>query len=86
ERNADQFFQLLQTMPHHVPKELHYVKKAFIKYEDGIRMAFKKSYSNARLENLHTHIKTLKRVSYGFRSFSNMRTRVFLMNGLIQYA
>ncbi|HGL5839991.1 TPA: transposase, partial [Enterococcus faecium] len=26
-----------------------------------------------KLENLRTHIKTLKRFAYGFRSFTNMR-------------
>ncbi|TFZ42968.1 hypothetical protein E4031_01655, partial [Vagococcus xieshaowenii] len=31
-----------------------------------------------------THIKTLKRVSYGFKSFSNMRIRIFLTEGLIE--
>nr|WP_248632135.1 transposase [Enterococcus italicus] len=30
-------------------------------------------------------MKTLKRVAYGFRDFSNMRTRIFLLNGLITY-
>ncbi|MFZ2876555.1 MAG: transposase, partial [Enterococcus aquimarinus] len=36
------------------------------------------------IEAKNTHIKTLKRVSYGFRSYDNMRTRIFLMNGLIK--
>nr|WP_245986024.1 transposase [Vagococcus acidifermentans] len=29
-------------------------------------------------------MKTLKRIAYGFRSFTNMRTRIFLLSGLIQ--
>ncbi|MBL1231037.1 transposase, partial [Enterococcus sp. BWB1-3] len=43
------------------------VRKAFFKYENGIRLALTKPYSNGRLENLHTHIKTLKRVAFGKR-------------------
>ncbi|EME7215514.1 transposase, partial [Enterococcus faecium] len=31
----------------------------------------------------NTHIKTMKRVSYGFKSFENMRIRIFLINQLI---
>ncbi|OOL72546.1 hypothetical protein B1P91_10955 [Enterococcus faecium] len=42
-------------------------------------------YSNAKIENLHTHIKALKRVAYGFRSFRKMKTRIFLLNNLITY-
>ncbi|HJF19499.1 MAG TPA: transposase, partial [Enterococcus columbae] len=41
-------------------------------------------YSNGKIEAKNTHIKTLKRVSYGFRSFVNMKLRLFLMNGLIE--
>ncbi|MBU5522439.1 transposase, partial [Enterococcus sp. S153_ASV_20] len=29
-------------------------------------------------------IKTMKRVSYGFKSFENMRIRIFLINQLIK--
>nr|WP_282709541.1 transposase [Ligilactobacillus sp. Marseille-Q7487] len=61
------------------------LKKAFLDYEQGIRLALTKQYSNAKLESLHTHSKTLKRLSYGFRSFFNMRLRIFLINNLINY-
>ncbi|BDP66667.1 hypothetical protein EfmAA55_10960 [Enterococcus faecium] len=32
-------------------------------------------YSNGKIEAKNTHIKTMKRVSYGFKSFENMRIR-----------
>ncbi|WP_265145838.1 transposase [Enterococcus faecium] len=64
---------------------LHSIKKAFINYESGIRLALELPYSNAKIENLHTHIKALKRVAYGFRSFRKMKTRIFLLNNLITY-
>ena len=85
DKDSEQFFQLLHSQLKELPKELQQVKKAFFTYESGIRLAFTQPYSNGRLENLHTHIKTLKRVAYGFRDFSNMRTRIFLLNGLITY-
>lgn len=85
EKQPAAFFQLLREMPKEVPSELHHIKKAFFKYEKGIRLALLKSYSNAKLENLHTHIKCLKRIAYGFRNFTNMRLRIFLINGLISY-
>lgn len=85
EKEADTFFQLVKTMPDTVPEELHHIKKAFINYESGIRLALELPYSNAKIENLHTHIKALKRVVYGFRSFRKMKTRIFLLNNLITY-
>ena len=71
DKEADIFFQLVKT--------------AFINYESGIRLALELPYSNAKIENLHTHIKALKRIAYGFRSFRRMRTRIFLINHLITY-
>ena len=40
-------------------------------------------YSNGKIEAKNTHIKALKRASYGFKSFENMRIRIFLINQLI---
>ncbi|WP_322880032.1 transposase [Enterococcus faecium] len=54
--------------------------------EKGFYLEFSKKYSNTKLENLRTHIKTLQRFAYGFRSFTNMRLWIFLINGLISYA
>ena len=34
-------------------------------------------YSNGKIEAKNTHIKTLKRLSYGFKSFENMKIRIF---------
>ncbi len=85
DKDSNHFFRLLQTMPNTLPEELRHVKRAFFKYESGIRLAFIKPYSNCRLENLHTHIKALKRIAYGFRDFSNVWTRIFLLSDLIQY-
>ncbi|MGL9909641.1 transposase [Enterococcus sp. DIV0213h] len=39
---------------------------------------------NGKIEAKNTHIKTMKRVSYGFKSFENMRIRIFLINQLIK--
>ncbi|NSP79994.1 transposase, partial [Enterococcus faecalis] len=40
-------------------------------------------YSNGKIEAKNTHIKILKRVSYGFKSFSNMKIRIFMINDLV---
>ncbi|MFZ1706789.1 MAG: transposase, partial [Candidatus Nanogingivalis sp.] len=53
-------------------------------HEVGIRNGLIYPYSNGKIEAKNTHIKTLKRVSYGFRSYDNTRTRIFLTNGLIK--
>ncbi|MDT2888242.1 transposase, partial [Lactococcus lactis] len=58
------------------------------RYRKGFYSLFKtlqqNHFSNGKIEAKNTHIKTLKRVSYGFNSFTNMRIRIFLINGLIK--
>ena len=41
-------------------------------------------YSNGKIEAKNTHIKTLKRVSYGFKSFETMKIRIYMINHLIE--
>ncbi|MBG7896387.1 transposase, partial [Enterococcus faecium] len=53
-------------------------------YEEGIPNAMIYPYTNGKIEAKNTHIKTMKRVSYGFKSFENMRIRIFLINQLIK--
>ncbi|WP_317984165.1 transposase, partial [Enterococcus faecium] len=44
-------------------------------YEEGITNAMIYPYTNGKIEAKNTHIKTMKRVSYGFKSFENMRSK-----------
>lgn len=59
----------------HLLKELFEFRKKLqnlLHYEEGVRNSILYSYSNGKIEAKNTHIKTLKRVSYGFKSFENM--------------
>ena len=44
--------------------------------------AVKYKYSNRPLEGFNNKIKLLKRVSYGYSSFSNFRLRILIMSRL----
>ncbi|NRE63289.1 transposase, partial [Enterococcus faecium] len=54
-----------------------------LSYEEGSTNAMIYTYSNRKIEEKNTHIKTMKRVFYGFKSIENMRIRIFLINQLI---
>lgn len=83
EKEPDLFFNLIKELPEHLDEAFRTKLQGLIKYEEGIRNAMIYPYSNGKIEAKNTHIKTLKRVSYGFKSFDNMRTRIFMMNQLI---
>ena len=44
---------------------------------------FYKDYSNGALEGINNKIKVIKRVSYGYRRFENLRKRVLISKGII---
>ena len=85
-RNKDDrsFFELLKNLPDSLDTQFRDKIENLISYEEGIRNALKYNFSNGKIEAKNTHIKTFKRVSYGFNSFTNMRIRIFLINGLIK--
>ncbi|MGX6969348.1 ISL3 family transposase [Vagococcus bubulae] len=83
-KDADSFFELLKNLPNSLDRLFKDKLKNLLVYETGIRNALLYDFSNGKIEAKNTHIKTLKRVSYGFKSFSNMRIRIFLINGLIK--
>nr|OTP47734.1 hypothetical protein A5881_002856 [Enterococcus termitis] len=83
-KDHEQFFEQLQTLPDQLEETFRTTISHLLSYKEGIRNAMIYPYSNGKLEAMNTHIKTLKRVSYGFKSFQNMKTRIFLMNDLIK--
>ncbi len=59
-------------------KEFNGHIETFIKWYKYIINSFNTSYTNGITEGLNTKIKTLKRISYGFRNFNNFRLRILL--------
>ena len=69
--------------------ELNDIVKTFKNWQDEIINAFPDidantgeilhpTYSNAIIEGFNNKIKVIKRVSYGFRNFSNFRRRIMV--------
>ncbi len=78
------FFDLLKHLPESLNEEFRKKLQNLLKYEEGIRNAMINPSSNGKIEAKNTHIKTLKRVFYGFKSFENMKIRIYMINHLIE--
>ena len=52
--------------------------QTYFKWHKYIINSFYTNYSNGITEGLNTKIKTLKRISFGFRSFTNFRLRILM--------
>ena len=84
EKESEVFISLLERLPETLDDEFRRNLQNLLSYKESIQNALQSSYSNGKIEAKNTHIKTLKRVSYGFKSFENMKIRIFLMNRLIE--
>ncbi len=82
-KEHESFFALLHQLAETLDKEFRLKLQNLLSYEEGIRPSLIYLYSNGKIEAKNTHIKTLKRVSYGFKSFENMRIRIFFTNQVI---
>ncbi|WP_270293531.1 transposase, partial [Enterococcus casseliflavus] len=83
DKDPDLFFSLLTELPETLDDSFREKLQNLLTHEEGITNAMIYPYSNGKIEAKNTHIKTMKRVSYGFKSFENMRIRIFLINQLI---
>ncbi len=83
DKEHESFFTLLYQLPETLDEEFRLKLQNLLNYEEGVRHSLIYPYSNEKIEAKNTHIKTLKRVSYGFKSFENMRIRIFLTNQVI---
>lgn len=54
--------------------------KTYFNWITEIRNALKVPYSNGPMEGYNNKIKTLKRVAFGFRNFTNFKARILLMS------
>ncbi|MBO0468895.1 ISL3 family transposase [Enterococcus plantarum] len=84
DKESELFFSLLKELPETLDDSFREKLQNLLTYEEGITNAMIYPYSNGKIEAKNTHIKTMKRVSYGFKSFENMRIRIFLINQLIK--
>lgn len=78
EKQADQFFGMIEETISSVNPVFHTVFRTFLKDRDKIVNALELPYSNAKLEATNNLIKVIKRNAFGFRNFENFKTRIFI--------
>ena len=67
-----------------VAPKLQTAVKTFRKYNSMIRNTFEYSnLTNGPLEGINTKIKLIQRISFGYRNFGNLRSRIILCTNVI---
>ncbi|RRN52002.1 ISL3 family transposase [Streptococcus suis] len=78
EMNSKYFFELLEDNLDLVNPAFKTVFKTFLKYKTYITNAMELPYSNAKLEATNKLIKDIKRQAFGFRNFTNFKTKIYI--------
>lgn len=78
DRDAQRFFYHLKRYRGTLHPHLSTVIETFLKLEKYIHNTFRTSLTNGFIEGMNNKIKLIKRVSYGYRSFVNFRTRIMI--------
>lgn len=76
EKQADQFFGLIEEKMSSANSVFQTVFKTFLKDKDKVVNALELPYSNAKIEETNNLIKVIKRNAFGFRNFENFKTRI----------
>lgn len=77
-KDATLLYNIINTSNEHVPYFFKANLKSLKKRVNSVINSIKYNYTNAIVEGKNNVIKVFKRVSFGFRSFRNMRARILL--------
>ncbi|MDY4561800.1 MAG: ISL3 family transposase [Peptostreptococcus porci] len=79
-RDVDEINKILDKDLSDIPECFHTSISTLKKHREYVINAIEATYSNASVEGNNNIIKTFKKVSFGFRSFRNLRARILLRN------
>lgn len=78
QKDSQAFFDCVKSYKKSCPELFLTVFKTFLKLEKEITNALNYPPSNARIEATNNLIKVIKRKAFGFRVFSNFKTRILM--------
>ncbi|MDD7182084.1 ISL3 family transposase [Peptostreptococcus porci] len=79
-RDVDEINKILDKYLSDIPECFHTSISTLKKHREYVINAIETTYSNASVEGNNNIIKTFKKISFGFRSFRNLRARILLRN------
>jgi len=81
-------FSKFKSIIHHphpfISDKMKQALKIFREHENYIENSFKYNINNGVIEGTNNLIKCIKRIAFGYRSFSHFSARIFLIKGIIK--
>lgn len=87
-RNKDSnlFIRIIESKHNNISEYMKTTLKTYIKFKSFIINSLKYDYNNGLIEGTNNLIKCIKRIAFGYKSFSHFKTRILLITGIYKIA
>ena len=83
-KNYNGFNQIINKENKDISKQMQTTLSTLKKYSKYIKNTLEYSYSNGVMERNNNTCKLIKRISFGFRNFRNMKTRIMIITNIFR--
>ena len=83
-RDYKGFNQVINQKYKDVSQQLQTILKTLKKYSKYIKNTLEYTYSNGVVERNNNTCKLIKRISFGFRNFRNMKSRIIIITNIFR--
>lgn len=87
-RNKDTnlFIKIIESKHNNISEYMKVTLKTYKKFKTFIINSLKYNYNNGLIEGTNNLIKCIKRIAFGYKSFSHFKTRILLITGIYKIA
>ena len=78
-RDYISFNKILEEQNNNISKQMKTLINSLIYFSEYIKNTLEYEYNNGVMERNKNTCKLIKRISYGFRNFKNMKTRILII-------
>ena len=83
-REYNHFNEIVTTKYENISKEMKVTLTTLKKYSKYIKNTLEYSYSNGVMERNNNTCKLIKRISFGFKNFRNMKSRIMIITNIFR--
>ena len=83
-RDYNSFNKIINKQYENISKEMEITLKTFRKYSNYIKNTLNYSYNNGVMERNNNTCKLMKRISFGYRNFRNMKARLMIITNVFR--
>ena len=83
-RDYDEFNKVLKEQNNNISKQMKTSINSLIYFSEYIKNTLEYEYNNGVMERNNNTCKLIKRISYGFRNFKNMKSRILIITNVFR--